>query len=93
MTKLTKAQTALLRAMSNGDHISYSQDGDVGWLWPSNVRLETFSITDAELQDLRKQGFIGAPLNYDGDDDYRFRPPDVLRPAGRAALTTPEAST
>lgn len=85
MGKLTKAQRCILERLAEGEHISYSQDGEVGWLWPSRIQLEEVGISDCELQDLRDRKLMA--MRQDEDDEcVRFSPPDVITTAGRAAL-------
>ena len=82
--RLTGLQIALLERLASGEHITYSQDGEVGWLWPSRTRLEQIGIPDAELHDLRERRLIAMLPD---DDDYgRFGPPDAITAFGRAAL-------
>jgi hypothetical protein len=85
MARLTSTQIDLLRQLVEGNHITYSQDGEVGWLWPSNVRLEKIGISDAELHDLRARKLI-AMRQDEIDECTRFSPPDVITEAGRLAL-------
>lgn len=86
MGKLTKAQLAVLTQLSKGDGIFYSQDGEVGWLSPSDIRLDSIDISNAELQALRDARLIGAAPDPDEEYGYRFSPPEIITEAGRAAL-------
>lgn len=84
MGRLTPAQHDLLDALTLGDGIVYSQDGDYGWLTVSRRDLDEFGISVRELQDLRDRRLIG---HEPGDHEWvRFAPPEVITPAGRAAL-------
>lgn len=83
MASLSKPQFALLHALASGEKIAYSRDGDCGWLMPGHTRLETFGVSDAELQQLRELRMIGAERQSPDDDDW-YR--DVITDAGRRAL-------
>lgn len=80
---LNATQAALLNALSAGEGIVYSQDGDIGILTPSRVRLEHFAISDDDLQSLRNAGLLRLPRD---PDAVRFDPPEVITENGLAAL-------
>lgn len=86
---LNATQAALLTALSAGEGIVYSQDGEFGILTPSRVRLDVFEISDEDLQALRNAGMLRVP--YD-PDAVRFDPPEVITPVGLAALEAHYAS-
>lgn len=87
LVELAESQLALLRQLATGDGIFYSQDGEVGWLSPSRIRLEDIGISDAELQALRDAKLIGEAPDPDEEYGYRFSPPDIITEAGRRALS------
>lgn len=79
---LTEAQREVLRAMASGHKMVFSQDGDMAWLWPTHA---TGFLTMEQTCGLRDMGYTAAEA-YDEDRHGRFGPPDVITPAGRAAL-------
>lgn len=84
---LNGAQVALLRQLAAGAHISYSQDGEYGWLYPPNSRRVRGRLNDADIWALRDAKFIGE--SDDPDDEFvRFPGSDHITDAGRAYLSS-----
>ena len=81
--KMTEGQREVLKAMADGHHMAFSQDGDMAWLVP---RHPTGFLSDEQTIGLRKLGYIAA-APYDEDEHVRFGPPDIITPAGRTALS------
>lgn len=82
MAKLTEAQRLVLQAMADGHHMTFSQDGEMAWLWPPHP---TGFLSDEQTIGLRKRGLI-APAPYDEDEHVRFGPPDIITEAGLTIL-------
>lgn len=82
MAKLTEAQREVLQAMANGHEMVFSQDGDNAWLSPKHT---TGFLSMEQTCGLRDAGYIAA-TPYDEDLHVRFGPPNIITPAGRAAL-------
>ena len=87
---LNEAQIALLRQLAAGCCISYSQDGEDGWLYPPNSRRVRGRLDDDDIWALRDAKFIDKAD--DPDDEYdeyvRFPSSDRITPAGRAYLSS-----
>lgn len=79
---LTDAQREVLQAMADGHKMVFSQDGDEAWLWPKHP---TGFLSLEQTCGLRDKGYI-AHAPYDDDEHVRFGPPDIITPAGLAAL-------
>lgn len=89
MPKLTENQRHLLGHLDGGARIVHAQDGDCAWLSPRKDFSPYWNDIDwDDMAVLRRAGYI-ADLD-DGDDESRFIPPEVITPAGRAALAEAE---
>ena len=84
---LNEAQIALLRQLAAGCHISYSQDGEDGWLYPPNSRRVRGRLDDDDIWALRDAKFINKADEPD-DECVRFPSSDHITPAGRAYLSS-----
>lgn len=86
MTKLTKGARDLLEQLAvPGTRIVHAQDGDCAWLSPRRDFGPHWNDLDwDDMATLRRGGYI-ADLD-DGEEIGRFIPPEVITPAGRAAL-------
>ncbi len=81
---LNEAQVALLRQLAAGAYISYTQDGEYGWLYPPNSRRVRGRLDDDDIWALRDAKFIDKA---DEPDEFvRFPSSDHITPAGRAYL-------
>lgn len=80
--KLTKAQIEVLSALAEDHVMVFSEDGDNAWLYPNH---HTGILSDEQTIVLRNMGYIDKEKG-DEDDYGRFGAPDVITPAGRAAL-------
>lgn len=89
MPKLTPYGFNLLKKLANdGAAIIHSQDGDRAWLRGQGDNPVWGDLDWREMATLRNAGLIGD--EDDGDDESRFPAPEVITPAGRAALTKSE---
>ena len=83
---LSSPQVALLRQLAEGGYISYSQDGENGWLYPPKSRRVRGRLNDDDIWALRDAGFIAKDEEPDGF--ARFPSCDRITPAGRAYLSS-----
>ena len=88
---LNEAQVALLRQLAEGGYISYSQDGEDGWLYPRRSRRVRGRLDDDDIWALRDAGFIAKDDEPNGF--ARFPSCDHITPAGRAYLSSLTEST
>ena len=68
---LNEAQIALLRQLAAGCCISYSQDGEDGWLYPPSSRRVRGRLNDDDIWALRDAGFIAKDEEPDGFARFR----------------------
>jgi len=88
MGKLTDRETRLLAKMAEGHKIIHSNDGDRAWLSGLGDNPVFGDLDWAAMRVLRGLGLIAD--EDDGEEDVRFHPPEVIIPAGRAALSQRE---